>query len=606
MRLGPVFQAELLTLARRPRFFVGRTLYGLLVLFIVSSTYRSMLLAFGAENEVRIEVLASVGVAIFSSFATLQGVIVLALTPALVAGAIADERQRKTLHYLMASQLSATEIILGKVGARLLRVGVLGAIGLPVLSLLSLFGGVDPVLVLLVYGATATTTWLLASIAICCSIHAVKPRDAIMRAYFLESLWLAVPTMTLATMGFWSPFWRAIGEPLRPVLEWVAISSPTDLYRSTSLGFSSSSQVMAAVLWMMGMQLVYGACFVLYAVLRLRPTFRGEGSPGWWRRRFRPRAARPQWRLWPRPPCGNDAMLWKEMYLQRVSPLKRVALGLLILAATGLTIYAAWDTLNLAATEVLQMGWSHYGRNQRDINSILRGANAVLIVVILIALGSGAASSVAQEREGDTWTNLTSAPLDGLEVIRAKIIGSVWMVRWLIFILAACWVFGLLIGAIHPVGVLACLIELAVFTWFTAALGVRMSLRAKNTIQALTQTIGLLILLNVGYLVVFLMFRAETMLILVGCMPFHFTGSLIGMDELQAYRGNSAQEAIAAVVIGTILYAAGAAVLTAQAIWAYDAAVDRPDRTRGRRDLSPASLALLQQTATKAATQVEL
>ena len=56
--------------------------------------------------------------------ATVQGIAVLLLTPTLVAGVIADERQRKTLHYLLASRLSSGEIILGKLAARLLHVGV--------------------------------------------------------------------------------------------------------------------------------------------------------------------------------------------------------------------------------------------------------------------------------------------------------------------------------------------------------------------------------------------------------------------------------------------------------------------------------------------------
>ena len=42
--------------------------------------------------------------------------------PALVAGIISDEYQRKTLHYLLASRLSSAEIVLGKLGARMVHV----------------------------------------------------------------------------------------------------------------------------------------------------------------------------------------------------------------------------------------------------------------------------------------------------------------------------------------------------------------------------------------------------------------------------------------------------------------------------------------------------
>ena len=61
----------------------------------------------------------------FSTFCAItigQEILVLLLTPALVAGVIADEKQRKTLHYLMASQLTSAEIVLGKLLVRMLYV----------------------------------------------------------------------------------------------------------------------------------------------------------------------------------------------------------------------------------------------------------------------------------------------------------------------------------------------------------------------------------------------------------------------------------------------------------------------------------------------------
>ena len=90
----------------------------------------------------------------FCGIAIGQEILVLALTPALVAGVIADEKQRKTLHYLLASQLTSSEIVLGKLLVRMLYVGVLLGVSLPVLSLLVLLGGIDPRLVLLACGAT--------------------------------------------------------------------------------------------------------------------------------------------------------------------------------------------------------------------------------------------------------------------------------------------------------------------------------------------------------------------------------------------------------------------------------------------------------------------
>ena len=64
---------------------------------------------------------------------------------------------------------------------------------LPVLSLLVLFGGVDPRLVLLSCGATLSTGWFLASLSIWVSTIARRVREAFFIAFGLECLWLFSP-----------------------------------------------------------------------------------------------------------------------------------------------------------------------------------------------------------------------------------------------------------------------------------------------------------------------------------------------------------------------------------------------------------------------------
>ena len=108
MPLGPVFNAELLTTARRARYYVIRFLYGLIILFQIYLSYQSNTWRFGSgQGQLRISDMADFGQEIFITFAIVQAVVVVLLTPALVGGTIADERQRKTLHYLLTSQLRA-------------------------------------------------------------------------------------------------------------------------------------------------------------------------------------------------------------------------------------------------------------------------------------------------------------------------------------------------------------------------------------------------------------------------------------------------------------------------------------------------------------------
>src|SRR5207237_983 len=103
---GPVFNVELITSARRARYYAIRCAYGMILLFFVIQAvgrWRGPVAGLWEGGELSIAQMAETGQAIFMTLAVFQGVAVLALTPAIVSGVVADEKRRKTLHYLMAS-----------------------------------------------------------------------------------------------------------------------------------------------------------------------------------------------------------------------------------------------------------------------------------------------------------------------------------------------------------------------------------------------------------------------------------------------------------------------------------------------------------------------
>ena len=152
---GPVFTFELMTTARRGRFYVTRAFYATVLLLILWSVHSSWSRLGLRRASCRSRMVKWFGLSAFGAIAVGQELLVLMLTPALVAGAIADEKRRKTLHYLLASRLTGPEIVLGKLLVRMLYVGVLLGVSLPVMSLLVLLGGIDPLLVLSGCAATA-------------------------------------------------------------------------------------------------------------------------------------------------------------------------------------------------------------------------------------------------------------------------------------------------------------------------------------------------------------------------------------------------------------------------------------------------------------------
>jgi ABC-type transport system involved in multi-copper enzyme maturation permease subunit len=581
MPLGPVFNAELLTTARRARYYVVRFLYGLIILFQIYTTYESSSWRFGnARRNLTINEMASFALQIFSTFAVLQAVVVLLLTPALVGGTIADERQRKTLHYLLTSRLSSAEIILGKLAARLLQVGVLVALGLPVVSLIGLFGGVDFQLLLLTYAGTFTTIYFLASVSIFLSVVSRRPREAISSIYVLELIWLFVPTLLINTMARWPAPWPDIAAWVNPVLEYVALTSPVHLMSWRLL--SSPTAMVTAVAWGMGLQVLYGTFFVVLAMVRLRPSSRNDGVKSrmaQWTSRLT------QKRKWfPRPLCGDDGMLWKEMHVARTGGVTKAALILLGVVMVGIIGYAGFEPFVAALDETLRDGYFTQGRQRSDFNGFVRSVCTLIYVLWFLGIASSSASGVSSEREEDQWITLTSTPLSGSEILRAKMIGPVYGLRLLAYLMFTLWGFGLVAGSLHPLAVVACLVEMVVFTWFLTALGTFFSLRSKNSTRSLATSMAILIFLNGGYLFCCIPLRADTVAIIAGSTPAIFAVSLFSFEDItQVNRYSRIGETLVACVMGVLFYGIAAAGLTASLFSMFDTVVDRPDRFRQDR-----------------------
>ncbi|MEN6450528.1 MAG: ABC transporter permease subunit, partial [Thermoguttaceae bacterium] len=133
---GPIFNVELITSARRSRYFLIRALYAavlLLAIWLVYFSYHQSHRFRGAGATDSIHDVAALSAAFFTTFAYLQLAAVMLLAPAMVAGTVASERERRTIEYLFASQLSNAEIVLGKLSARLLHVVYLVLVGVPIL-----------------------------------------------------------------------------------------------------------------------------------------------------------------------------------------------------------------------------------------------------------------------------------------------------------------------------------------------------------------------------------------------------------------------------------------------------------------------------------------
>ena len=594
MPLGPVFHAELMTTARRGRYYLLRVIYGLMVLFQVYVVHDSWSRArLWRSTPLTLNEMAEFAHTIFLSFATLQGVVVLLITPALVGGVIADERQRKTLHYLLTSQLSGGEIVVGKLAARLLQVGVFLLLGLPVLSLISLFGGVDPLIIVMTYAGTATSVFFLATMAILVSVRSRTPREAVTAVYLFMICWLFVPFLLLSILPFAAPnFWTHVGWWLGPALSGLTMPSPMYITRSM-IGFASGS-MLERTLWMMGAQVVGASVFVALAAWQLRPAFRTfeGGKRGFaWARKI---TAKRSWL--PRPPVGDDAMLWKERYVSRSTGLAKGATLLVGFGMVCLLGYLAYDAAKPLLTELIALGWHGTTQRARDNwQEFVTGTTVVTYLLLMLGIASASAGAVTAEKEGDTWLSLTTTPLDGRDILVPKMLGAVWSVRFLIFVILLFWTLAVLFGTMHPLSLVLGVIELAIYCGFLSALGTSISLRSKNTTRALGLTVLILVVINGGYLFCCIPFRIESPIFFAGCTPGALGFSLMSYETVASLSGANqggpfgrmTGEAIIAGALSLVGYLGAAGVLTLTAIDGFDKQVDRPDRFRRTVRITP-------------------
>lgn len=614
--LGPVFRFELITTARRRRYYVARFVYGLFLLFSLGSQYGDggwSQFVTGTASRDSISEMAVFAQRMFAALAWAQGVALICLIPALLAGVIADEAQRKTLHYLLASRMSSFEIVLGKLGARLLHVGVVVLMGIPMVCLMALQGGLDPLEITYTYVGTLALALSIAGVSLLVSVVAPRPREAILVAYGIVFSWLFLPLLLrpIAHHMDWPLNW------VQPVNEFMILSNPMEGWRLLTrridtralvinnpwLGAtwltSAANELLFHFLQMVGLQAGFGLICLVLAIVGLRPLRGGEGRRALKKERVSvlgtiAQALRTRTR---RPPCDeDDPMLWKERFAAgggftwlRSRPVV-LFLGVLL----GCYLF---DTALPAFGQLfgLQTHGGGAGEPRLVLNGALRESSTFLFMLLLLSVASAAAVSLTSEREQDTWTSLSGTLLTSREIVSAKIRGAVWSSKRLVLALLIMWTIGLLTGAIFPLGVLAAVAGLFVFCLFTAALGVRISLVVTNSTRALFWTIFVMLFLNAVYLVLLPSSWRTSDLAFAGMMPYMEWASLVSYpDAFRLFSGDRFKvegtsvphgpETLVAYLIALLGYGAGTLILGRSALKSFDKAVDRPRRTQGEAD----------------------
>lgn len=553
---GPMFLYDLFRTGRKGLGIGHRFLYGgflLLALFLLYSSWFPYADFGQLFDDVRMDVqqMAKFAAAFFSTFLCVQVGAVLIVTPAYVAGSIAEEKQRRTLEFVLTTDLSNREVVLGVLGARLANLALLLLTGMPVLSLIQFLGGVDPLMVFTGFAVTLLTMFSLAGQSMLASVLSRRPLDSIVGTYFVAFFTELVPTVIVlsAMVGQWDKFTQPL-DCLALLLVCaiyhggvglgccaLAVSSLRTAYLGTELppiapprpaprvavaekeAPSERQQRKATMRAVLLGEEIDGVAVPVPAETEPVPatervrhtretTSRGwdpvdhtanDGSSSWPappERRRPPPPVNFDYAFRIRPPCGDEPILWKET--GRNFDFSFVHSGYVswlvwIVAIVYIVVFLIAMAIQYAMPE------EGAGSISNPLVRVLGTIGACVTLVILALTGS---NKISREREQQTLATLLTTPLDSVEILFGKWFSGIWAVSPLIVILLLIWGMGVMTGGIHPASLPLLLAAYLVYACCLSTLGLYLSMMSRTTLRATLFTLltSLVLVLGPGLL----------------------------------------------------------------------------------------------------------
>jgi ABC-type transport system involved in multi-copper enzyme maturation permease subunit len=494
--LGPLFYYELVRLARKGRGIVLRCAYALAVFAAMYFTYKShfpgydfLAGPFSPAAALSPGDAARLTEAFAATIFAIQTAAILVLTPAYLAGALAEEKERGTLELLLTTRLRDREIVLGKLAARATHLAGVLLAGLPLLAITQLWGGVDIFLLAAAFLGGVLNLFAVGSVSICCSARSSTVIVALGASY------LTVAVLTLVGIAAFGPALTSYGlfDALRSAT-WTFYTPMT-----VSGGGGYFGPLFSCIF---GNGLV-SLVAVALAAFDLRPyalaqtaadapvrRARASAAPG---NAPRPKAPLPAdaKQIRPLPPVGRWPLVWKETNRGKQHFPPRVE----------------WFLERYWAVLLIPAGYVGWLLRSGDLPSYVDRPRLIIAacsIVLLVVFGLGwccdlafrSAISVCRERERRTLDVLLTIPASRAAVLGAKWLGAILSSRIgyvLIFVTAV----NVGSGMLPPDRALLGTLLLGTQVAFLASLGICVSVRSRTTLRAQV-TMAVLLLVFFG------------------------------------------------------------------------------------------------------------
>src|SRR5262249_3084079 len=310
-------------------------------------------------------------------------------------GAICLDRSRGMLSHVLGTDLSAAEIVLGKLAARLLPFLGLVACTWPVLSITSLLGGIDPPALTIALAVIVVIAILRCTMSLALSVWARKPHEVVLVIY----------AICIVDLLIWPTWFGLSNSGLVPAPPpWVPMSNP---YYVAQARYIAPGRVdFWNYLGFFAVTVAASALFVVAAVRWMRPvSCRADG-------RGPPRLGRlgRLIRRLPDPSLDQNPVLWREWHRSRPTPWM---MYLLVLLGGSTTVACL-----VGALAIWQNGVDPTGLNP----AIGIGVYGYMLQVLfgLLMLSAVAPLSLAEERQRGSLALLAATTLSTRNIVLGK------------------------------------------------------------------------------------------------------------------------------------------------------------------------------------------
>ncbi len=520
MLAGPLFSREALTVPRQFLHFLIRS--GYVAAFFVLM-YTAAQTTFGWQEVRNLGDIARFGQLVFQVFALVQLAMMVFFASLFAAGNVAQEKDRRTMLLLLMTDLSDSELVLGKLCSSLLLPCVLLVASIPVFAFVQMMGGVSLNQIGCAIAISAATGLVAGSWGSLVAFWREKTFQTLAISLIGIVLFLGIIEGVVAIVGTRSSTGMIVGA-MNPFRAMLRVLDPLN----TAGGMAYASIAMIST----GLLAALALVIILLTVLKVRiwnpSRTLGDMATLDEKDRGVSRPPRPVW---------NSPVIWREMmtkaYGRKVIFIK---LAYIVIAATA--FYSIWNT----------------PPNSAKVLGMVSPVGAAFIAVGLLSMmliNAQGVTALTSERDGGTLELLLVTDISAKEFIIGKLGGILYNSKELILIPLLFMVKNLLEGVLTFENFTYIVLGFFALVLFSAMLGLHSGLSYTISRTAIANSLGTMFFLFVGIficMILILQAKASFGLQLPSFLVFILGGSL-GLWASLTHRNPSPALTLAAGIL---------------------------------------------------------